>query len=485
MLYRLSILIALSFSLSTLAQNHIDALRYSQESLWGSARYVSMGGAFGALGADGSSASSNPAGIATFTTGQFSASININEARTDGSESKSSFGQKQSFAKKNSATIPNLNYISANIFPPEIGADWDRLNFGIGYNKLADYNNRIYLEGSNSSNSLSTYILQNSQGKTYDELDILGQLAYMTYLTDTVGNEITYNSPLDSLLNRTQTYKSNSSGGKNEFYLSFGTAYQNKLFIGMTLGFPSIEYREKNTISETGFDSTIDPESALESFDYTSNLNVEGSGINLKLGLIYKIDDAIRYGFALHTPTYYEIHEEYSSSMNTTFLSDSTYSSETYLGLFDYGLSTPLKIINSLSFVIKKRAIISLEHEYLDYSNANLNSDFYSFENENNEINTVYASTQNIKLGTEIRVHPQLSLRAGYAYFGSPFTDKYNLASTEFLNFGLGIKVNQYTFDLALVNSYSQNEMSIYPNSEEVTIRNYGNQFLISGGFKF
>ena len=50
MLYRLSILIALTFSLSTLAQNHIDALRYSQESLWGSARYVSMGGAFGALG---------------------------------------------------------------------------------------------------------------------------------------------------------------------------------------------------------------------------------------------------------------------------------------------------------------------------------------------------------------------------------------------------------------------------------------------------
>ena len=484
MLYRLSIFITLSFSLSALAQNHIDALRYSQESLWGSARYVSMGGAFGALGADGSSSSSNPAGIATFTTGQFSGSLNINDIRTEASESTSSFGQEQSFARKKSASLPNLNYISANIFDPEFATDWDRMNFGIGYNKLADYNNHIHIEGTNSSNSLSSYILQNSQGKTYDELDILGQLAYITYLTDTIGDEITYNSPLDSLINRTQTYKSNSSGGKNEFYISFGTAYQNKLFIGATVGIPSIEYREQNTISETGFNSSTGSFNELESFDYTTNLNVEGSGLNLKLGLIYKIDDAIRYGFALHTPTYYEIHEEYTSSMNTTFAGDSTHSAESYLGLFDYSLSTPFKMINSLSFVIKKRAIISLEHEYLDYSYANLKSDFYSFDNENANINNTYASTSNIKLGTEIRVHPQLSLRAGYAYFGSPFTDK-NYMATEYLNFGLGVKVNQYSFDLALVNSYSQNEMSIYPNSEIAIINNYGSQLLISGGYKF
>ena len=272
-------------------------------------------------------------------------------------------------------------------------------------------------------------------------------------------------------------YKCETIARKREQIFS----YQNKLFLGATIGFPNLNYNEETTISEGDFDSS----GGLESFDYTTNLTVEGSGINLKLGLIYKIDDAIRYGFALHTPTYYEIHEEYSSSMNTSFLNDTLYSADSYLGLFDYGLNSPFKIINSISFVIKKRAIISLEHEYLDYSTASLTSEFYSFSSENEDINRHYASASNIKIGTELRIHPQLSLRAGYAYYGSPLTDSSEDASKEYLTCGLGVKVNQYFFDLAMVKSYSQNYLNIYPNSEPATLNNHTGQLLISGGFKF
>ena len=484
MLYRLSIVSALIFGLTAQAQNHIDALRYSQESLWGSARYVAMGGAFGSLGADGSTSSQNPAGIATFTNGQFSGSLNLNEFHSDGFQSESSFNSESSFAKKSSASIPNINYVSANILEPEMAGDWDRINFGIGYNKLADYNKSIYLEGTGSDNSLSNHILSEADENVYDDLNTLGQLAYYTYLIDTIGDELSYNSPLESIIGRTQSYKSTTSGGKNEFYLSFGTAYQNKLFLGATIGLPSIEYREKTTITEEDFISNINTPVQLKSFDYTTNLYVEGSGINLKLGLIYKIDDAIRYGFALHTPTYYEIHEEYSSSMNTVF-NDSTHSAESYLGLFDYELNSPFKIINSLSFVIKKRAIISIEHEYLDYSIANLSSEFYNFEDENSTSDYYYSSTSNIKIGTELRVHPQLSLRAGYAYYGSPLTDNSKDASKEYLTLGFGLKVNQYFFDIAMLNSSSQNYLDIYPGSESAILNNTNSQFLISGGFKF
>ncbi|MEZ7924411.1 MAG: hypothetical protein QMC03_00855, partial [Flavobacteriales bacterium] len=136
MLYRLSIVSALIFGLTAQAQNHIDALRYSQESLFGSARYVAMGGAFGALGANGSTSSFNPAGIATFTTSQFSGSLNLNESIVDGFDSQSSFNSGSSLAKKSSVSIPNLNYVSANILTPEIAGDWDRINIGLGYNKL-------------------------------------------------------------------------------------------------------------------------------------------------------------------------------------------------------------------------------------------------------------------------------------------------------------------------------------------------------------
>ncbi len=48
------------------AQNEVDALRYSFIRHGGTARYTAMSGAFGALGSDFSSLSTNPAGIATF-----------------------------------------------------------------------------------------------------------------------------------------------------------------------------------------------------------------------------------------------------------------------------------------------------------------------------------------------------------------------------------------------------------------------------------
>ena len=94
-------------------------------------------------------------------------------------------------------------------------------------------------------------------------------------------------------------------------------------------------------------------------------------------------------------------------------------------------------------------------------------------------------NNSNIKIGTELRVHPQMSLRAGYAYYGNPLTDPTKDASKEYLTFGLGVKVNQYFFDLAMVNSYSQDYLDIYPNSESATLNHQSSQLLISGGFKF
>ena len=48
------------------AQNEIQALRYSQYTLFGTARYQGMGGAMDALGGDFSAASVNPAGLGIY-----------------------------------------------------------------------------------------------------------------------------------------------------------------------------------------------------------------------------------------------------------------------------------------------------------------------------------------------------------------------------------------------------------------------------------
>ena len=58
-------------TLSTLAQNDIDALRYSKTTFGGTARYMGLCGAFGAFGAFFSVLSTNPAGIGLYKSSEF------------------------------------------------------------------------------------------------------------------------------------------------------------------------------------------------------------------------------------------------------------------------------------------------------------------------------------------------------------------------------------------------------------------------------
>lgn len=60
--YILASMLILSLPLS--AQGEVDALRFSREDLYGTARSMAMGGAFGALGGDLTGVNINPAGIA-------------------------------------------------------------------------------------------------------------------------------------------------------------------------------------------------------------------------------------------------------------------------------------------------------------------------------------------------------------------------------------------------------------------------------------
>ena len=90
-----------------------------------------------------------------------------------------------------------------------------------------------------------------------------------------------------------------------------------------------------------------------------------------------------------------------------------------------------------------------------------------------------------MRLGGELRIHPQLSLRGGYAYYSSPFAVNYNDASQEYLTLGAGLKVNQYFFDMALVNMLSNYDIYIYDDANAAAITSTKSQVIFSAGFKF
>ncbi len=66
---RIALLLLGSMASQASGQNEIDILRYSYQEALGTTRTMSMGGAYGALGADLACLSGNPAGIGMYRRG--------------------------------------------------------------------------------------------------------------------------------------------------------------------------------------------------------------------------------------------------------------------------------------------------------------------------------------------------------------------------------------------------------------------------------
>ena len=135
-----------------------------------------------------------------------------------------------------------------------------------------------------------------SNGISFENQHFREQLAFNTYLIDTLGAVNDYISNAN-FTNTNQSFNSNQSGSKNEFYISFGSLSK-RVVVGGTIGL-NMEYTEINTIRETNA-SGSDEISGLDNTNTTQTYS-HRIRINLKLGLIYKLDETIRYGFSIHT----------------------------------------------------------------------------------------------------------------------------------------------------------------------------------------
>ena len=72
------LIIAVIFGYSTISsQTVFDANSSASSDIKGTARYVSMGGAFGALGGDASAIIDNPAGLGIYRKSELSTTLNM------------------------------------------------------------------------------------------------------------------------------------------------------------------------------------------------------------------------------------------------------------------------------------------------------------------------------------------------------------------------------------------------------------------------
>lgn len=477
--------IVCSFYTFSLAQNEEDVLRYSQIDFAGTARYVSLGGAYGAIGADFSSLSSNPAGIGVYKRSEFTISPGLFF-----NSSKSNFLGNRLDDGKNQFAIGNLGMVLVSEVPDRLEKNPIRnYQFGFGINRQRDFNNRIVMQGTNESSSLLDAYLDYAGNKNPDLLNVFDtRPAFDTYLIDTIPGEtpFTYLNAYDYIGGFTSALQQKTietSGAMNEFVMSGGLNFNDEIYFGLTLGFPYIRFEQRSTYKE--FNQTENRD--LDEFTVVENLETRGSGFNIKLGTIVKVLPELRLGAAFHSPTWFNnMTDKWNTTTAAYYTNGDSFIAQSPNGEFSYDIRTPWRLSASAAYLVNNLGFLSAEYEYVDYSKGRLRPSS-EFINQNNTISSNFTSTHNFRVGAEV-IYSMMQFRAGYIYRMSPFANETNDGSANVFSGGIGFRSNEFFVDAAVTYQTSNMDYYLYSTQTASAMANLdNNQFnlILTIGYRF
>lgn len=470
----LSVFLVLISLIDTYGQSAEDALKFSNDYYLGSARTLGMSNAFSALGGNFGSASSNPAGLAAYTEDNLGMSIGLNFANN-----KATYLGNENTGKKSSINISNA-YVVLNKKYAQKKQDkgWLHGSFGFGYNRVNNYAEKTFYEGFNEYNSLTDWFAEQANGYTEQEISndttsprlYDSYLAYHTYLIDpdTANNVGNWNSILNDG-GIAQSEEINSFGGKGDANIAYSANYKNKLLIGASLNIPIIYQTTDSDFSEDDSQQNI---GKFESFEYGEHVKTNGRGIQLKLGVTVLPIENLRLGLAFHTPQKINLTDSYYSTIySKSWGPNGIGNFEAYSpkGIFGYKLYTPLKAIFGAGYLIKKKAYITMDYEYTDFSQIRYEFDSYieEQENRNEQIQQAYTTKHTIRVGTEVKLNDMYFLRAGGNYSSDFMNSKEVNAAVLGFSGGLGIVINEISLDFAYNHRRTENGFNPYTLSSE------------------
>ena len=224
---------ALQMQAQSATQDTYVGASLATEDLNGTARYVGMGGAMDALGAEISTMGSNPAGIGLFRKGQVSASLSVvsqEGGRTfqDGSKTHLSFDQ------------------IGVVFAGRTGKT-SYLNFGFNFHKNRNFNHVLYAEGALKGSSQSTQTVI-KDGLGLFDTSAWSQLDEMYF----------YNMLYDDATKQVYSYEGNAydftranTGYIGEFDFNISGNIKNRLYLGLTIGVQNVNYKNYSEHYET------------------------------------------------------------------------------------------------------------------------------------------------------------------------------------------------------------------------------------------
>jgi hypothetical protein len=483
------------------AQTLYDANRFMGSDLNGTARYVGMGGAMGALGGDISTTATNPAGIGLFRKSDVMVTFGVQNV-----SSKSDFLGNSNTEDKTRATFDNIGIVFTN--PSNNGA-LKYLNFAINYHRSKCFTRDMLMAGNIQSSqtwqvatmtptSVGTSDLENDEAYLNTSIPWLGILNYNAHLinpayqtkngTSTFVGYTSFNNgeSVDA------SYRSRERGGIDNVDFNMAFNLSDRFYIGATISAYNIDYDLHSWYGETFYANQSEYGNKDDGYYTLENkYNVDGDGVDFKLGFICRPveESPFRFGIAVHTPTWYHITEHQMAYLDhdtfdaagkeykgTSFPYDGNgneMESET-----KYRIVTPWKFNFSTGYTFGNVAALGLEYEYADYSSASMrdyNDDKMDFVT--NTISNMMNAVHTFRAGFEYRIVPEVAFRLGYNYISASMkNDAYKqLANyavrtdTEYMNtkdinnfsFGLGFHSGSFYCDMAYV--YSNRKADFYP----------------------
>lgn len=437
----LFLVVSTLFAVGLSAQSAIFPLYYSQYGMNGTASYIGKAGAIGALGGDIMASHYNPAGLGLYRSSEFTFSLGV-----DASSSAATLNDL-----KSTDSHPSFNYGNVGmVFDFNNGSKnpFRHIQLSFGINRLMNFNNSTQIVRNDVTSSFVYDNIEQRLIESYQN-NISGLLQDDWYRSgvidfDTTTNQIS--SYYDAgTFRQIRTIK--ESGYLNEFSMSLSTNIENWLYLGATLGIPFGDYTSKQTFSE---EITENGEPTGDSYTYYQEQKLSAAGVNLKIGAIVRPIDWLRLGAAVHTPTWYDVDDDYYQNISERW------SSGGWFNTFSYNMQSPWRFLASAAIILgstkdKVQGTISADYEYADYSGMSLtlSDDPWTENTLNNTIDASFGGASTIRVGGELK-YENLRARVGYASFGNPYQSKdINFAGWNYITCGLGYKGKNFSFDLA------------------------------------
>lgn len=466
------------------------------EDLNGTARYVGMGGAMDALGADISTIGTNPAGIGLFRKGQVSASLGMNsqvdgKSFADGSKTNASFDQIgvvfSSRTGKNSYMNFAFNYHKSRNFDYVLSAV-DRLS-----TVNAD-GSRTYQGSQNSQTVFKDMngLIQTNYSLPYSQVDnlYLNNMSFKDGEYDANGNflgvyDVDY--AVDYGFDRYEFDRAHT-GYIGEYDFNLSGNVKNRFYWGLTIGINSVHYKGYSEYLETLDEDN--PRPWFRDVLISDNHKISGYGYNVKAGVIFRpIEESpFRLGVSVATPTFYKLTTDNYTTIGTSV--DYSAASE------DFRFHTPWKFGVSAGHTIGTNVALGAVYEYTDYSTCDMRTiDGYTYdywsgtdyeESSSDPVMKRHAEqslkgVSTLKLGAEYKPSKDVALRIGYNYVAPAYqtnamrdqalespgvyyassTDYTNWGDTNRLTLGAGFTFDKFRVDVAY--QYQTREGDFYP----------------------